>query len=779
VADVLDHLKAALGDRYTIERELGRGGMATVYLARDLKHQRHVAIKVLDPELARALGAERFLREVEVTANLNHPHILPLHDSGEADGFLFYVMPYVEGETLRERMNREGQLPLDDALQITREVAAALSYAHSHDVIHRDIKPENVLLSAGEAVVADFGIARAITAAGGEHLTDTGISIGTPTYMSPEQASGEHQIDGRSDIYALGCVLYEMLVSEPPFTGPTAHAVIAKKLSEPTPRISVVRESVPPGVAAALTKALAKTPADRFGTASAFTEALTSELVVARVGRRRWPWLATSGATIVLLAAVALVLLNGLSGPAYERLAVLPPANLMNDPEQEYFVEGVHNALISELQRAGVTVIARTSVLQYENTQKPIREIAGELGVDALVEAAVVRAADSVEIEARVVDGTTEQYVADPIVRRSDLRNIERLYRGLTAAIAAEIHAALTPQAEARLTSAREVDPQAYDAYLKGQFYAGKMTPPDLEAALRYFELALEHDPEYARAYAGIALAWGIRSQFAYVRPRDAVPHMRAAAERAAELDSSLAEVQWALAGVRTWHLWDWAGAEVAFERAIEINPNYPDVRAGYSHFLLHMQRPDEALRQSQLAVALDPFNPLIQLFHGFVLGRLGRYDDAIAQFNTLLRTVPNHPGAHLGLQHVYHEKGMYDESLAEANMAYVLSDFTQAEEALASGYAEGGYRGAMRHLADTLATLWNVSYAHPTDIADLYLFAGEKSLALDWLERGLEERDPNMPYMCTFTNPDSDWESLRDDPRLRNICLRVGLPER
>jgi TolB-like protein/Tfp pilus assembly protein PilF len=778
MTDVPIRLRAALADRYAIERELGRGGMATVYLARDLKHRRPVAIKVLDPELARALGAERFLREVEVTANLNHPHILPLHDSGEADGFLFYVMPYVEGETLRERMNREGQLPLDDALQITREVAAALSYAHTNDVIHRDIKPENVLLSAGEAVVADFGIARAITAAGGEHLTETGISIGTPTYMSPEQGAGSGELNARSDIYSLGCVLYEMLSGDAPYTASTPQAVIAKKLSEPTPRISVVRESVPTGIEAALTKALAKTPADRFQTASAFAEALTPETAT-RVGRWHRPWRTVTVAVVgVLLAAAALVLLNLPGGTAYERLAVLPPANLMNDPEQEYFVAGMHNALITELQRAGVVVIARQSMLKYENTEMQIREIAHELGVDALLQPSVMRAGDSVEIEVSLVDGTTQQYVADPIVRRSALRDVERLYRGLTAAIAAEIHAALTPRAEAHLATVLPVNAQAYDAYLKGQFYAGKMTPPDLEAAIGYFELALEHDPEYARAYAGIALVWAIRSQFAYVRPRDAVPHMRAAAERAAQLDSTLVEVQWALAGVRTWHLWDWEGAEVAFERAIEINPNYPDVRAGYSHFLLHMQRPDEAMRQMELAVELDPFNPLIQLFHGFVLGRLGRYDDAIAQFNTLLRTVPNHPGAHGGLHQVYHEKGMYEESLAEANAAYALSGFTQAEAALASGYAEGGYRGAWRCLGDTLATLWNVSYAHPTDIATAYFYAGENSLVLDWLERGFAERDPNMPYMCTFTDPDSDWESLRDDPRLRNICSRVGLPQ-
>jgi len=286
----LARLNAALIDRYTIERELGRGGMATVYLAEDLKHHRKVAVKVLRPELAAALGPERFLREIAIAAPLNHPHILPLLDSGDAAGLLYYVMPYVAGESLRERLNRERQLPIDEALQIAREVADALSYAHRHDVVHRDIKPENILLESGHAVVADFGIARAITAAGSDRLTDTGIAVGTPAYMSPEQSTGEQVIDGRSDLYSLGCVLYEMLVGETPYTGPTAQAILAKKLSEPLPRVSVVRETVPAGMEAALTKALARTPADRYRTAAEFVAALAHpEAMVTPSGAMTWP----------------------------------------------------------------------------------------------------------------------------------------------------------------------------------------------------------------------------------------------------------------------------------------------------------------------------------------------------------------------------------------------------------------------------------------------------------------------------------------------------------
>src|SRR5213594_3862612 len=270
MADLLARLQAALAERYTIERELGRGGMATVYLARDLKHGRLVAIKVLRPEIAAALGPERFLREIEVAARLTHPHILPLHDSGQAGGSLYYVMPYIEGESLRDRLEREGPLALEDALRITREVADALGYAHSHDVVHRDVKPENILLSGGHAVVVDFGIGRAITAAGGDRLTESGMSVGTPAYMSPEQATGDAGLDGRSDQYSLACVVYEMLVGEPPFPGPTAQAVMARHVHERPPSIQVVRPTVPRAIQEAVEVALAKVPADRYSTTARF-----------------------------------------------------------------------------------------------------------------------------------------------------------------------------------------------------------------------------------------------------------------------------------------------------------------------------------------------------------------------------------------------------------------------------------------------------------------------------------------------------------------------------
>jgi serine/threonine-protein kinase len=300
-------LRAALADRYTLERELGRGGMATVYLAQDAKLGRPVALKVLRPELAAALGPERFLREITVTAGLDHPHILPLLDSGEAAGFLFYTMPYVEGESLRDRLAREKQLPLEDALQVAREVADALGYAHSRGIIHRDIKPENILLAGGHARVADFGIARAIAVAGTEQLTETGLAVGTPAYMSPEQGAGSRELDGRSDLYSLGCVLYEMLSGETPYLGHTPQAILAKKLTEPAPRVSVIRETVPPGIDDALRTVLARTPADRFATASQFVDALRGDGPIRPARVQPW-WRSRPFARLVIGGAALAVL---------------------------------------------------------------------------------------------------------------------------------------------------------------------------------------------------------------------------------------------------------------------------------------------------------------------------------------------------------------------------------------------------------------------------------------------------------------------------------------
>src|SRR2546426_4690775 len=364
---VQEALSAALGDRYTIDRVLGRGGMATVYVAEDRRHGRQVAIKVLRPDVAAAIGAERFLREITIAARLTHPHVLPLIDSGQAAGSLYYVMPYVRGETLRQRLVRERWLPLKDALGIARELGAGLDYAHREGFIHRDVKPENVLLADGHAVIADFGIARAIFQAGGDHVTEVGLAIGTPEYMSPEQAAGDRELDGRCDVYALACVIYEMLAGEPPFSGDSARAIIAKHLSEPPQPLRARRPDAPAAVEQALARALAKDPADRFASVAAFTTALEETrpgVVPAIVGKTR-------------------------------SIAVLPFVNASADPENEYLSDGISDELINALTKVdGLRIASRTSAFALKGKPQDIRAIGALLGVSAVLEGTVRKSGD-------------------------------------------------------------------------------------------------------------------------------------------------------------------------------------------------------------------------------------------------------------------------------------------------------------------------------------------------------------------------------------------------
>ncbi|MGH7644830.1 MAG: protein kinase domain-containing protein, partial [Gemmatimonadales bacterium] len=420
-----------------MQRELGRGGMATVFLAQDLKHRRPVALKVVHPELAAALGGDRFLREIEIAALLQHPHILPLYDSGEAGGFLYYVMPYVEGESLRDRLNREKQLSLEDTLRITGEVASALAYAHTHGVVHRDIKPENVMLSGGHAVVTDFGIARAVTAAGDQSLTQTGTVVGTPAYMSPEQATGS-EIDGRSDQYALACVAYEMLVGEPPFTGATPQAVMARHSLATASAPSIVRSTITPTVEDAIMRALAKVPADRFATAALFAEAMTQPSVsgamraTAQVravapGRRMGRWALGVGIGVAVLAS-AWALRSwwpGAAGGAESRgpdprsVAVLYFRDASAGKQLGFLADGITEALIHQLSQVGaLQVTSRSGVRAFKDADVPPDSIGRALNVGTLVEGTVSQSGERLRVSVSLVNTATGKEIGSKTLER-------------------------------------------------------------------------------------------------------------------------------------------------------------------------------------------------------------------------------------------------------------------------------------------------------------------------------------------------------------------------
>jgi eukaryotic-like serine/threonine-protein kinase len=660
MTDARERLTAALADRYRIKRQLGEGGMATVYLATDLRHERPVAVKVLRPEIAAALGSERFLREIKTTAQLTHPHILPLLDSGGADDTLFYVMPYVDGESLRARLGREKQLPLDDALQIAREVADALSYAHSHGVIHRDIKPENILLEAGHAVVADFGIARAVSEAGGDRLTETGVTLGTPMYMSPEQAAGSKDLDGRSDLYSLACVLYEMLGGKPPFTGPTAESVVHQHLTVEPPSIIGLRPAVPAAVASALQRALAKTPADRFNPVAQFAEVLggrgslaaapATAGVPAAAARPGWRRAALVALPVFAVAVLGLVfgarLIHSRAGPVFPRtaIAVLPLDNLSAQGPNAYFAGGLHDELLTELAKVGaLTVIGRTSVLQYAQSTKRPREIGDELGVGSLVEGSVQIVNDRLRVNVQLLDTKTEAHIWAESYDRT-LQDAFAVQSDIAQQIATAVGAALGGAEREALTAPPTANPLAYQLYLQGLDYfrrAGYQRG-NLEAAQQLLERAVALDAGFALAHAALSEVHGTMFWFDYDPTLERATRQRTEAETALRLAPesprgheamglsyywgqrdyrrALDEFRLAVRGAPgdggLWNyigyverrLGEWDSVEVAYARATQLDPRNPNLFADLGcQFYLAIHRYPDAVHACNTALTLAP----------------------------------------------------------------------------------------------------------------------------------------------------------------------------
>jgi len=767
--DLLERLKTALADRYAVESEIGRGGMATVYLAEDLKHGRRVAIKVLHPEIAATLGTDRFLREIRIAAQLNHPHILPLYDSGEADGYLYYVMPFVEGETLRERLDRDGPLSVDEAARIADDVAAALSLAHAQEIVHRDVKPENIMLTGGRAVVADFGIARAISAAGGERMTGTGLAIGTPAYMSPEQALGQPDIDARTDVYALGCVVHEMVGGRPPFEGETPQALLAKHAADTVPSLRSTDPGIPLYVERAVRRAMAKDPSDRFQTPRELAEVLTTGTVVSRVRRRRTIQRFRAGAgalaaAIVLgLAAWWISTVSG--GPMYERLAVLPLADLTGDPEQEYLASGVHEALIVELGRLGLSVTARRTMARYRDTEKGIGEIADELGVDAVIEGSVFRQGDSLEIATRLYDKNEREIWTASF--DGVLPNIVSLYRGFARAIADQIQLNLKPSDEVRLGEEAPINPDVYEAYLRGMYILNNIRRLDeADEAVEHFNRAVEQNPADPLAYAGLALCYATLGH-----SPDPPPNVwslsRAAAERAIRLDSTSAEGWAALADYKSYSERDWAGAERAFRRANELNPSLAMNHYHYAWYLALFGRVDEALSEHRRAAELDPLTPLHTVWLPAIYWFSGEYEKAMEEALPLLERYPENYIIRMVVARSAANLGRLEEAIAFAEEAAALRPHL--------AYRTGVFYAAAGRTEDALRALRDLEALPPTPynalrLAGLHAALGNRDEALRWLDY-----EPKHAF-AGWIAWSPEFDSLRDDPRFHAILRGMNL---
>jgi len=771
---------------YRIIEKLGEGGMGVVYKAEDTTLQRTVALKFLPPELTRdAEAKQRFLHEARAAARLDHPNICTVYEVGESDGQLFLAMACYEGMTLREKL-KAGPLPWAEAAALAMQAAAGLSEAHLHGIVHRDIKPANLFLtSKGQLKLLDFGLAKLT---GASVLTKSGSTMGTAAYMSPEQVAGR-AAEAQSDLWSLGVVLYEMVSGRTPFAGDYAQAVMYGILNEAPVPLEKLGIAAPAALQEILTKCLTKRPEERYASAEELGRALATclgpeesaaalaSLRSARV-RRRWP--ASAAALVAVLAVAGIVAWR--SGwwpfPASERavrLAVLPLANLSGDPEQEYLSDGLTQELINQLGRlhpAGLSVIARTSIMQYKKSDKTVEQIGRELGVDYILEGSAQREGSRIRITAELIRvGDQAQLWADGFER--EMAGVLALQSDVAKKVAGALALRLLPSEQARLASAKTVDPELYDLCLKGRDQLGRFSKAGFDAAEQYYQRALAKDPASAEAYAGMAAVWLYRRQLSMAPAREAGEKGRAAALKAVELDDTLAVAHWILGALFGWTDFNFAAAEREFKRTLELDPNDAQARASYSHALMILGRPGEGMSQIERAVAIDPLDVGVRVFYGVILYSARRYDEAVAQANEVLRLQPGHPGALGILYTALFMKHRYADAIKAQAAYYKAWGWPDVADALTKGYAESGYAVALRRATEVALATHGGEPGVAYEAAWNYTMAGDRARALDWLERAYVDGNPSIPY----NGVDPNFAPLRNEPRFQALLRKMNLP--
>ena len=724
-------LREALAGRYAIDVEIGRGGMATVYGADDLRHGRRVAVKVLRPELVATLGSERFLREIGIAARLTHPHIVPLLDSGTADGTLYYVAQYVSGGSLRNRLRTEGPLPVRDALRIAEEVGAGLDFAHRSGIVHRDVKPENILFADGHAVLTDFGIARA-SSVRTDFRTDEGIVVGTPEYMSPEQASGEVDLTSASDIYSLACVVYEMLTGQPPFTGGPAQTILARHVAEVPRSARVLRPEVPEGVVRALTRALAKDPLERFAGVGPFIIAL-EDYPATSVGART------------------------------RSIAVLPFVNASPDPENEYLSDGITDELIDALSKVrGLRVASRTSVFGLKGKVQDVRAVGALLGASAVIEGTVRRSGDRLRIAAQLSSTDDGSLLWSQRFDRT-LEDVFALQDEIAHTIVDALRVTTFADLSEPLPQRYAGNAQAYGLYLKGRFEWNKRTKEGVAAGIRYFQQAAAEDPRYAPAYVGLADSYALHVDYRSVPVQEGFELAKANARKALELDESLAEAHASLAWSLFIHDWDWAGAEREFRRAIELAPGYATAHQWFAFLLIARGQIEEALVEAHMAQELDPASVSIRRGLGGVYAYARRYEQARYHTERAIAMNPLAEESYRLLGMSLFRMGRVDEAervlresaalagagpYASATLGYVLAQRGKIDEAQA--------------ICTELEAAARKGYVSPVAFGTLSLGLGHWDSALDWIQKSIDERRGWFVY--SRVNP--MFDPIHEHPR-------------
>jgi eukaryotic-like serine/threonine-protein kinase len=769
---------------YRILEKIGQGGMGVIYLAEDTRLRRTVALKFLPPHL---LGSDaekaRFIHEARAAAALDHPNICTIHEIDEADGTTFIAMTYVEGESLKKKIEAR-PLALPDAVRYAIQIGNGLKEAHNNDVVHRDVKSANVVISAkNHAVVMDFGLAKL---RGQTRLTREGTTVGTVAYMSPEQARGE-DVDRRSDIWSLGVVLYEMLTGRLPFRGEHEAAVVYAIMNENSEPVTALRSDIPMDLERIVNKATAKNPQERYQS----VDDMLVDLKAVQKGLR--PAAAAQShthskrrsvfgyaAVAVAVAAVAFALYLWIGNrrddsglPGRTAVAVLPLDNLSNDPEQEYFADGMTEALITQLaQISALKVISRTSVMQYKNTARSLKEIAHELGVGTIVEGSVLLADDRVRITAQLIDAATDEHLWATSYDR-DMTDVLAIHSEVARAVAEAVRAELTSQEAIRLERKQTVDPAAYELYLRGRYFWNRRNQADIERSIDYFQRAIEIDPGYAEAYAATAAAYMVLTTHGSIRSRETYPLAREYARKALDLDPGLAAAHAALGGIAAEYDWQWDEAEARYKRAIALNPNDATAHQWYAEYLHMMGRWDEALAEIRIAQSLDPLSLIIGTVRTTIVYNTMGLEEARPIINDILERDPTFQFAWAMLSTACISDGLYDEGV-ESFLTYLELFGVRQEniDTLRVAYNRHGFEAFCQAQIDMLRIRSRTDYVPPQLFATAFSYLNEPDSMFHYMEFCYRERSLSLikawpPYY-----------RYRSDPRYTALLRRMNLPE-
>jgi eukaryotic-like serine/threonine-protein kinase len=769
--------------RYEIRSQLGAGGMGEVYLAQDSELDRTVALKVLRAEVASdQLYMNRFTQEARATSALNHPNIITIYEIGCADSVCFIATEFIDGLTLRQRL-AGAQVNMDEALDIALQIAGALSAAHGAGVVHRDIKPENIMLRHdGFVKVLDFGLAKLtekyVSGSGSDTLIRSApdIVMGTPRYMSPEQARGV-KVDERTDVWSLGVVLYEMVARRLPFVGETASDVISLILQKEPPAVTQFSTEATERVDEIVTKALTKDREDRYQTARDLAidlKRLKQRLLFEAELNRSVPPEASRAQPPTLISGAPRAV-DSIQETALDSLAVLPLVNACNDPNMEYLSDGITESLINSLsQLPKLRVVPRSTVFRYKSHETDLQAVGHELGVRALVTGKVCLIRDRLMIQADLIDVANDSQLWGERYNRkmSDIFDVEEQ---IAREISEKLQLKLNSEQKKRLTKRYTASSDAYEAYLKGRYHWGRRTEEGLKKSIECFQEAIKVDPCYALAYVGLADSYAIPgiAEYGLLPPTEAMPRAKAAAAKALEIDGTLAEAQTTVAHIKAFYDWDWEGAETEFQRAIELNPSYPFAHHWYALYLAAMERLDEAVAAERRAQELDPLSLIINKNVGTILYYARRFDQSIDQYKKTLELDKDFVRTHFYLGMTYLQKAMYDEAIAEYRKAVTLSDGNTVIIALlGQAHAVVGNADEAMSKLEELKERAQREYVPAFNFALIHIGLGKRDQAFEWLEKAYEERSSWLVSLKV----EPLFDSIRSDPRFADLVRRVGL---